>query len=437
MDAIYLSGNWTVLLEMLCCLVYIRRKKKRFSEKTSLLLIAVLTVVMFGLEHIYLTIDGIPDMAVMVINIILFKFTPMLAGTIFLTAGAIENALLIFAETFTTSELFAALISIGCRKIVLATEIREKWFQEMLIAAGCVLCFGALLVFLKKNGEVFAAETSRKTGILAATVSYISFAVGYVWGWMVREPEYFEINRYLSVSIYFCGTLILYMLQYMSSEAQLKGELQSIQNMLDIRYQQYKDYVETTSYLKRQLHDLKHQLAGMNISDENFLEYKQEMQKTIRKFETWNVSGNSVLDSLLTQKQQQCIEKEIQLVCNVDGKAIDFLAVRDICIIMGNLLDNAVEAAEKLEKPEDKIIQIEMKQKNQFLLIKVENRYQGQIVVKENSLPQTDKEDRENHGIGLKSVKITVEQYGGNLNIETEDGWFVVNVLIPVTKKEI
>ena len=68
-------------------------------------------------------------------------------------------------------------------------------------------------------------------------------------------------------------------------------------------------------------------------------------------------------------------------------------------------------------------------------MIRIENYYLGAPVT-EAHLPKTTKGDKTRHGYGLKSVRYIVEKYDGSMTIRTENNWFVVRVLIPISKQE-
>ena len=100
----------------------------------------------------------------------------------------------------------------------------------------------------------------------------------------------------------------------------------------------------------------------------------------------------------------------------------------DLSIILGNLLDNAIEATEKLEVEKD--IFVSLMYRKEKLLIKVRNPYTGDLKKDRAGNYISEKKDRENHGIGLKSVRKVVEKYEGVMEIHTENQIFEICVII-------
>ena len=162
--------------------------------------------------------------------------------------------------------------------------------------------------------------------------------------------------------------------------------------------QQYANYqVSRTSIdlINQKYHDLKHQIEflKMEISEKDKIAYLNKMEKEIQQYEAENKTGNRILDTILTTKSLNCQEKNIQMTCVADGKALDFVNPMDICSIFGNALDNAITSAEKVENPERRLIHVTVSQEKSFLRIKIENSFQGVLKMK-NQLPITTKEDR-------------------------------------------
>lgn len=99
----------------------------------------------------------------------------------------------------------------------------------------------------------------------------------------------------------------------------------------------------------------------------------------------------------------------------------------DLSIVLGNLLDNAIEAASKLEK--GKVIKASVELDRNILYISISNPFDGKLLYKAGKLKTTNKE-KENHGFGLSSVKKAIAKYNGTINIRHTDRMFYADVLI-------
>lgn len=164
-------------------------------------------------------------------------------------------------------------------------------------------------------------------------------------------------------------------------------------------------------------------------------EYLDQMEQQIRTYEAQNKTGNRVLDTILTAKTIQCQSEGISLTCVADGQALDFMNPMDISALFGNALDNAIESVKKLPNPEQRLIHVSAMRQKDFLRIRVENCYSGELRFVDG-MPTTTKRDARYHGYGLKSIQSIANSYGGSATIDTKDGWFELRLLLPVPKEK-
>jgi sensor histidine kinase regulating citrate/malate metabolism len=118
------------------------------------------------------------------------------------------------------------------------------------------------------------------------------------------------------------------------------------------------------------------------------------MERAISVFESQNKTGNSVLDTVLTGKSLQCGEYNINFTCVADGTLLDFMEALDICSIFGNALDNAIESVKELADSEKRLIRVAVFSQNDFLMLRIENYYEGNLQF-EDDLPLTTKKHKQ------------------------------------------
>jgi sensor histidine kinase regulating citrate/malate metabolism len=116
----------------------------------------------------------------------------------------------------------------------------------------------------------------------------------------------------------------------------------------------------------------------------------------------------------------------------VDGALLDFLNAMDICSIFGNALDNAIESVLKITNKEKRLIHITVTQQKSFLLIRFENYYEGDLKYQDRGVLATTKKEKGFHGYGIKSIRYTVQKYGGAVDIAAQNNWFDLEILIPI-----
>lgn len=179
---------------------------------------------------------------------------------------------------------------------------------------------------------------------------------------------------------------------------------------------------------------MKYQIAAliqMDGYDKKRNLFIKDIQNMIEIYDNDVQTGNEVLDTILMEKGLYCKMHNIEWTCVANGKLLEFLDVIDLFAIMGNALDNAVEGVEKCKEEQYKSIGVRVWKKDLFAVVQVENSFAGELKWKDG-LPLTSKKDKENHGIGIRSIKEIVEKYEGTLNIRVQDGSFILTILFPI-----
>lgn len=162
--------------------------------------------------------------------------------------------------------------------------------------------------------------------------------------------------------------------------------------------------------------------------------YMTELEEEIDNTHILTRTGMGAVDVLLYQKSQLAKSLEIQLDIQIQAllKEEQFQAVA-VCCIVGNLLDNCIEAVKQLPK-ERRQIQFEISQKGDMLYIFSKNPYEGTIERDAKGI-KTTKQDKLLHGFGLKGVERVCERYGGSMLIDTADNSFQVQALLMAKNK--
>lgn len=229
------------------------------------------------------------------------------------------------------------------------------------------------------------------------------------------------------------GVVAAQMFHLQKRDNERREETVALQLTLQNQYIQYHSSQDNIDMINRKYHDLKHQLQVLReeTDDERRAVYIDEITDDIRKFEAENKTGNAVLDTILTAKQNRCLKEHITMTVVADGSLLEGIKAMDICTIFGNAVDNAIEHEIRIPEQEKRLIHLTVSEKNHFVCILVENYYTGKPIAV-GELPATTKQDTMHHGFGLKSVKYTVEQYGGHINTGVKNNWFRLQMIIPL-----
>lgn len=144
-------------------------------------------------------------------------------------------------------------------------------------------------------------------------------------------------------------------------------------------------------------------------------------------------TGNKVVDAILHQKRQQAENRNILWECDVQIPKECRINEFDLCVLFGNLLDNAVEACERLHSQNNCFIKIQAEPVKKFFLLEIQNS--TDTTNKQENGPST-KENPLEHGIGLLNISDVVRNYGGTTDISVKDGIFTISILIPLVTSD-
>ncbi|MBU5482133.1 ATP-binding protein [Blautia sp. MSJ-19] len=228
------------------------------------------------------------------------------------------------------------------------------------------------------------------------------------------------------------GIAVLYAYHIQVKEIQIRFEKDTLRNIMEMQYKNYQLSKENIDMVNQKYHDLKHQINLLKTQSYTgkSTSYLEKMEREIRVYETQNKTGNQILDAVLTNKAMLCQNKEIELKFIVDGEALSFMEDMDVSALFGNMLDNAIESAEKQQEKQKRLIWLYVTKEKQFVRIRTENYCDEKIQFK-NGMPVTTKKDRRIHGYGMKSIKSTVEKYHGSVVAAQENNWFELKILLP------
>lgn len=232
-------------------------------------------------------------------------------------------------------------------------------------------------------------------------------------------------------------TLLIFIMYFFSERQQERFKVNFLEmrtNLLSEKYDSINEIYRDNSKL---YHDLNNHLNVLyHILDDEHVEeakeYIKEISKPILRLCNTVWTGIDVVDVVINSKLQRMQELHIESDINVELPENSNISSNDLCTILSNIIDNAIEATEQL--PENKWIHITMRRINYFLFIRVVNSCND--VKKFEILPNTTKENKMFHGWGLQSVSDVVKKYEGTLECVNEKGEFIVKIMLPFDAKQ-
>ena len=168
-----------------------------------------------------------------------------------------------------------------------------------------------------------------------------------------------------------------------------------------------------------------------------FPDYLEQLNRTLGKLDIPFQTGSTVVDSLLSMKYHEICEKLPHI--NFEAENLIFpkscrIQPTDLCIILGNALDNAIEACERLaadSRGSECFIRLSSLCRKEALLLTVENSFNGELKIGQGSVfPSTTKPDSNAHGIGMHNIRAAAQRYQGGVSWEAKEHQFTLTVML-------
>lgn len=224
----------------------------------------------------------------------------------------------------------------------------------------------------------------------------------------------------------FANLIIFYLFESYGISLKKQYELESNEYQMRLEYDYLNEIITRQTISAKEMHDLKNQLYAIRDAIKNKdgkgMEMIDSICDTVNAVQEIKYTNNSAINALINSKKKLMDEKNICLNCDVNVEDFDFMDTLDACSLLGNLLDNAIEA---LDKEEVKNISLKMIEHSNYLSIQIFNNS-----TKLNEDLKTTKKNKEAHGYGLQNVKEIVKKYQGNIQIKQVDDKFIVSIIL-------
>ena len=301
----------------------------------------------------------------------------------------------------------------------------------VLLFLACVFILQHILdVEELKEAELGGKQALALTAVPAAGVVLLSAVMG-------MEKAQDMLAGLICVCVLIVNLSVLYLYHGLLKSARHLRERDSYRQQTRLYQNQLEVIMESQGRIRALRHDMKNHLlalqaiAGRGDSGE-LQEYLHGMRDFMVNPSEYVMTGNEQVDSLLNYKIGKAAERLSSVKTDIRIPEELHLNSFDLNVILGNLLDNAVESAIQTE---EKKLEIRMRAEKGLLFLNIRNSCPEKQAEKKGSSRAfaafpTTKADRENHGIGLKNVQAIVEKYHGDMELTCENGWFEADLML-------
>ncbi|HEY2492207.1 MAG TPA: ATP-binding protein [Paenibacillus sp.] len=244
---------------------------------------------------------------------------------------------------------------------------------------------------------------------------------------------YKDAYSFISVIVLlFLNVMIFYIFDTIIDKFQFMHENTQLQHQMDYQDANYEKVVHSFKSIKRIIHDTNQQFLYIEecIKRNELTTALEHIKTTLNKVEGAYQrvnTGNLVIDALVTNTLSigQANGIRIDTKINLCSQVVH-IDRYDLCVVIGNMLDNAIEASKKLKIAEDRYIHIKIHSTESTLIIHIMNHMENEV-----AHLNSQKSNPEFHGIGLTNIARICDKYGGHMTIETKHKVFNNMVLIP------
>lgn len=309
--------------------------------------------------------------------------------------------------------LFAILMVYGTFEVLCIKSLDKEKLDYLFASISNFIPLSMFILLIGKNCSLlyvllFSRHAYLVTMvILASTLLEIYFGVFAVLG----------ILKAYSLSIYKHKNKIL----HMQHELQLSNLKQLESYQADIR---------------KIAHDLHNHKTVMHklLEEKDYeaaLDYLKNYDNILSHNKSEVLTSHKILNAILLAKKELCVEHNIRLNLDINIPSQLSISDFDLCILVGNLIDNAIEASQKIAPTGHAYIQVKSAIINQNFIFDIKNNFDGVV----NLTPQkilTTKKDKLNHGLGLSNVHSTVNKYQGTCQFTFHEDIFSSLIMIPL-----
>ena len=401
----------------------------------------------------------IPVYAVALVNTLLVAFINSIKTFSFITPLISIAYLLCVSWFFTKGTLILraascimtlfVILAIGYIWMILACLLHGGDFENTFLIFMTPGPLRFLYLALDKASDIVLYLTFRKHFYRLSTLKnrwLVSLLIGSAFVYGVTQ---YIMNAILSHDVYTMRqasivsflVLLLFFLVFslllltISARDQERAQrlvLQQTDRLMEKNYQTLHQDLQENA---KRIHDFHHHLQAIlglaeQAGDQKTKEYIQSLLDVSYRDVRMCSCGNDIIDAVINCSAAEADRSKIDFRYNVElSSSLSQIAPIDLCAVLGNQVENALDACKKIPDSQRRFIQVSIHQNKGFVVIQVTNSAYRNPFTADGRLV-TNKEDSEFHGLGLKSIQDTVDKYNGYLTNSYEDHQFQSEALL-------
>lgn len=312
----------------------------------------------------------------------------------------------------------------------------RSWGRFTLLTVAQVTKFFIFDLILRAfgKGEIKLGKRGWTMVLSVIGVSFVSIALIQTF---IMRTNTFSVMLYAAELCSIAVVAVCFYMTILLSKSQRESErLRLAAQQEEFRAQYAQNVKKQYEEISRVRHDMKQTNAVvmsllLEAKADEAIEYMQRAAQKISEFDVIVDVGNDFVNAILNAKLSEAKRGGIMVLCSADKNAAGIDEV-DMCNLLGNLLDNAIEACEKCSGKQ-RIIEIKLRARDDKYILEVENTA-PENALESNKRLATTKDDASRHGYGIKSIKSIAEKYNGMVNFLQDGERFKSTVILSTTQ---
>lgn len=410
------------LVECIVCCAFTGIFVEKKNVKKRILVYSVffsLFIIMMNKISLFSSLNGVMSIVILAslqVAVYTRKIKTLILSTVIFS-------IIDMAIDFTVVQMGAIVFSINTGEVLLNYGI-ERIFCTIMSKTILLIVVYLMHKYNRNKTQI----SGRHLGI-CGLIACILVALDYY----IAENSMMAVNDKMRMflGIYFISSIVIILLVFslvlkLGENYHQKNEISLLELQNEMMIRTEKNTEQVFNMWRGSIHDYKHKIFAIRHwleegNVDNVKEFVEQECENLTQKMFYVKTGNSAVDSIINTKQKIAEDKGIIFSSNISLPAEYAVSDMDMVCVLGNLIDNAIEAC---EKQTSKYIEVDINEVKKMILIKIVNSYNGEKI----DTSVTSKKEKTMHGIGIKNVKKIVAKYKGMYDMECEDDEVVTTV---------
>ena len=348
-----------------------------------------------------------------------------------------KNKILLTLYIITILSIIDVITSILINKAVVNINIQIRYNNNFNTILGFIFQLALNFISLKSIKSFkkmqFNLEMPKIFWFPLIVIPFISMLLVLLF--LYDKSSSVKLIIFLCVSLIIINLTIFALYDFFLDYTKSKIEKELLEREKEFTLKQFNIIINNYESLELFRHDFKNHISYIKkCSKDNNLDeiikYTDNITKEVKINKNINInSGNLLIDSILNFKFQEILNNNIRLEYNVLAPYDLKIDSLDLVSLLGNLIDNIIEANIKIENVSDRYSNINIKYIKNNLFINLENSFK-EVKFDNNNNLKTLKKESHKHGLGLKSIKNIVNKYNGFIKMDIKENKFITKIVL-------